>query len=800
MNLTSVHTTMKNILIILLLFSCFSVNAQSPVSISKKVVTLPAAFEKPNENTNVYNSESKTGLPWIVFSDRDENYTYTSPGGTLVMKKLKFMDPFYVSEERNGYIKLLKYQPGMVQGRKLTNKKASQSYGWISKSKVLLWQSAFIGQAGYPTKYITIINGKNPLVMPDFYYDKTDSLYVFTSPELDRKKEKLALHNIVYVFKKSDDGKKLLVGSEGQLVTDNAAPSMYGWIAADAVHNWGNRLYIGSTKSNTNDGDDSAATAINQAILVAAPPTSGTYFTYDPLIAADEPLLRSVPIISGHTATTGTDRLGVGLAVDVYDKSKNSIINVKGSHLKYQTYLDIRKSIHHINVVFVVDGGSTMRNYFSGLTSTIQSFENIFNSYAKGNQFRYGGVVYRNPQDCPLGGIDRMAFTTDYREVVKYFDKQSSTTNGCSTGLQNQPVFEGINSALSLFKGHTNETNLIVLIGSTGSANYNSGDIAGIADQVANADARLLAIQVYSDYNSIYNDFVIQARQIVSQSAIKLADLKKQRMVTGEGLSNIQQFNTSLSDSVSFYLDYPKNSMIQGAVVFPPKGVVKTNQAMRLSVDRLMRETDFDINTQVHALDSAFRLTGRENRYVQPGVSAQINPAPADLGDNMPHNAFKYFINAQLPSTLVTQHKDQLQYLLILNEQEYNQLTDIVSLMIGENLQQDASDYRKKLFKNYVDIIQKRLNQKTSRGDIKSMTLGNYFQTVTGLPLSGKAKYLSNKVSDLKSTSDMPQQQFEAYIKFLVHSSELIKQSALVSQHFTSNGKTYFYITQANLQ
>jgi hypothetical protein len=32
----------------------------------------------------------------------------------------------------------------MVQGRKLTNKKSSQSYGWISKIKVLLWQSAFI--------------------------------------------------------------------------------------------------------------------------------------------------------------------------------------------------------------------------------------------------------------------------------------------------------------------------------------------------------------------------------------------------------------------------------------------------------------------------------------------------------------------------------------------------------------------------------------------------------------------------------------------------------------------------------
>lgn len=796
MNLTSAHTKMKNILIILLLFACFSVNAQSPVSISKKVVTLPAAFEKPNENTNIYNNDDKTGLPWIVFSDRDENYTYTVPGGTLVMKKLKFMDPFYVSEERNGYIKLIKYQPGMVQGRKLTNKKSSQSYGWISKSKVLLWQSAFVNQGGYPSKYIAVISGKNPMLIPDFYYDKTDSLYVFTSPELDRKKTKLALHNIVYVFKKSDDGKKLLVGSEGQLVADSAARSIYGWVASDALHSWGSRLYIGSAKNNTTEGDDSAATVINQSILVAAPPATSTNFKFDPLINPGEPVLRSVPVIT-ENSLNANDKLGIGLATDVYDKSNNSIINVKGGHLKYLDYLNIRKNIHHINVVFVVDGGSTMRNYFSGITSTIQSFENIFNAHAKGNQIVYGGVVYRNPQDCPSGGTNKMNFTTDYRELVKYFDTQASVTNSCGVTLQNQPVFEGITTALGLFKGHTNETNLIILIGSTGSANYNTDDIAGIAGQVANADARLLAIQVFSDYKPIYNDFVIQARRIVSQSAIKLADLKKQRMVTGEGLSNIQQFNTSLSDSVSFYLDYPKNSMIQGAVVFPPKGVVKSNQAMRLSVDRLMKETDYDINTQVHALDSAFRLTGRENRYVQPGVIAQIVSPPTDLGNNMPHNAFKYFINAQLPANVVSQHPGQLQYLLILNEQEYNQLTDILSLMIGENLQQDASDYRRKLFKNYIDIIQKRLNQKISRGDIKDMPLDTYFKTVTGLPLPDKNNFKNIKVAALKG--DMTQQQFEAYIKFLVHSSEQVKRSVLINQHFTSNGKTYFYITQANL-
>ncbi|MDB5090003.1 MAG: hypothetical protein JWR09_3997 [Mucilaginibacter sp.] len=791
MNL-SASIKMKNILSILLTCSLFAANAQSPVSISKKVVTLPKSFEKPNEHTSIYNSEQKTGLPWIVFSDRAENYTYTSPGGTLIMKKLNFMDPFYVSEEKNGFIKLIKYQPGMVQGKKLTNKKAAQSYGWISKSKVLPWQSAFVSTTGFPSKYIAIINGKNPMLMPDFYYDKTDSAYVYTSPDLNKKKTKVALDEVVYAYKKSDDGKKFLIGSDAQLVADSAAHSVYGWIAADALHSWGDRLYIGSAKNANPKSDDSVAAYINQSMHATGPVSP--YFVFDPLLAPDEPLLRSIPV-----SPSANGNVTLSLATDVYDKKNNSILNIKGGHLQYKDYLDIRNNIHHINVVFVVDGGSSMHNYFSGLTSTIQSFEGIFNAHAKGNQLNYGAVVYRN-SDCPPGGVQNMPFAADYRTLVKFLEKQSALTASCTAAVNNQPVFDGIRGALRMFKGHTNETNLVVLIGSTGAADSTEYTTKQVANEVAAADARILAIQVFSDYNSIYNDFVIQARQIVSQSAVQLANQKKQRKDTGEGLTNTQSFNTSLSDSVSFYLDYPKNSLIQGAVVFPPKGVVKSNQSMRLSVERLMSETDHDIHSEVRVLDSAFRLTGRENRYVQPMVTAQVSPAPDELGNNMPHNAFKYYFTAEAAATIVSQSQSQLQYLLILNEQEYKQLMDLLSLMIGENLQQDASNYRSKLFHNYLDIIRKRLNLKMSRGDIKDMLLSNYFQKVTGLPLPGDKDFFKNKVVDLKRPGDMSQAQFEAYISFLIHSSETIKQSALISQHFISNGKIYYYVTQANLK
>lgn len=791
---------MKNITYLFAAFISvtFVANAQSPVSISKKVATLPSAYQKPEYQTSVSDDGKSTDLPWIVFSDRDENYTYTAPGGSLVMKKLKFMEPFYVSQEKNGYLKLIKYQPGMVQGRKLINKKSAESYGWISKSKVLLWQSAYVNRKnGFPNKAVTIVSGKGPLINPEVYYDRTDSLNVFTSPEMNHKKTKVAINQLLYVYKKSADGRNLLVGSDGQLIPDSAARSIYGWVPADAVHLWGDRLYIGSVKNDI-DADDSVSAAINQSLRFVGP---GTRFVFDPLIDPDQPVLRSLPVVDYTGAGNNAGNIQVGLATDVYDKSHNSIINIKGGHLSYNDYLAIRKNIRKINVVFVVDGGSAMRNYFSGLTGTIQSFENVFSNYNMGNRINYAAVVYRSQNNCSVGGVNQQPFSTDYRQVVRFLDKEAAVTANCIPSVSSQPVFDGLRTSLNLFKGHKNETNLIVLIGSTGNSVYDADTMNDLSYQIAAADARILAIQVYSDYNPIYNDFVIQSRKLVSQSAALLAERKKSRMVVGEGLSNSQQFNTSLSDSISFYLDYPKNSLIQGAVIFPPKGVVKTNQLMEASLKRLMMETQTDIKMQTRSLDSAFRLTGREHKYVVPVVMSQFGqPVPDSLGDNLPHNGFKYYMVADLPANFVKEHPQQLQYLTILNEQEYKQLSDILSMMIGENLQQDAGSYRKKLFKNYVSIVQKNLDLDIPKSDIKQMLLSDYVQKVTGLIPPSAPQFGTYKVVDLKHEGDMPQSAFEGYINYLIRCRNNIRQKALIQQHFTSNGKTYYYVTQSNWQ
>lgn len=775
---------MKRIIsLFILLIQAAFLMAQSPSAFGKKVKYMPKAFEKPSVATNADDDGGKTHLPWVVFSDRDENFTTTAPGGSLMMKKLSFMEPFYVSKEENGYVKLIKYKAGMVRGRKITDKKSAVSYGWIPVSKLLLWQRSYSNpKSGYPEKSLAIINGNLPLVQSKFYYDNTDSAYVYTTPELKKKATKVRLHEINYIFKKSEDGKKYLIGNEDQLVADSARKSIYGWIAADAVHSWGDRLYIAPSQAGSYDLSDSVSMVLN-----------GVHA--DPLLDGNDFVLSGAPILSDDAQGNYT----LGVASDVYKKSDNKIVTIGGLSLPYLTYLNLRKNIHKINVVFVVDGGSPMTKYFAGLTNTIQSFENIFNEYDKKNKVSYGAVVYRGESSCPAPGVLAMPeLSPDYRKLMTFLGDEAKKTERCDGKISSQPVFDGVKAGLGLLKKHINETNLVILIGSTGNQSNSSYQLNQLVDEFTGADARLLAIQMYSDYDQSFNNFVLQSKKLVSESAVYLAKRKKNYLVKGEGLNDTQAYNTSQLDSISYYLDYPKNSLIQGGVVFPTKGSVNSNESMNIAMRRFIKETDRDITNQISSLDSAFRLTGIDRKNLSAAVEGQlVAPVSAEVADRMPHNGFKYYMTSSVSSDVVTKHRSTMQYALVLNTMEYKQLNDVFSQMIGQNLQMDQSSFRKKLVKNYISIPRILLDKDISKGDIKSMTLDNYMKLVTGLPVQNEllSKY---KVIDLKREGKMPQVDFEAYLKFLIGSSENIRRGVQFGQQFISNGKTYYFITENN--
>jgi len=110
----------------------------------QKVMFLPIDYNCPTESVITKNKkESIPGLFWIVYSDRDNNNTYETPNCKTIKKTISFLDKFYILEETDNYLHLVKDIKMNYAG--ILSKKA-EDYGWIKKDKLLLWTHCLVDE------------------------------------------------------------------------------------------------------------------------------------------------------------------------------------------------------------------------------------------------------------------------------------------------------------------------------------------------------------------------------------------------------------------------------------------------------------------------------------------------------------------------------------------------------------------------------------------------------------------------------------------------------------------------------
>ncbi|NIG57600.1 type VI secretion system protein TssR domain-containing protein [Chitinophaga sp. Cy-1792] len=784
--------------IVLLIATLFCIRADAQFYSGKRIEKMPANFRYPTQQTKDPSGKTDASA-WIVFSDSEGNYTTTTPGGTLVFKKLNFMQPFFVSDEKSGYLRLVKYDPSILKkGSRIGDKRKAVSYGWIPRSKVLMWQKALVDErTRFPYKAVGIISGAGPIMQPKYYFAH-DSIIVYNSPELQTPaSEKLKLNDLIYIYKFSEDGKKALVGHSSQLTADSAVSLTSGWVSADVVHLWGSRLYVGAGDASSFDEDSAAASYFNTHLKPVSP--DGGNFEYDPLLDPGNPVFRSIPVVQ---------RPGLGLhlpyksaiAENVFDKSSNTVINIKGTRIDYNNYLHLRRFGNHVNVIFVVDGGSAMRDFLPGITNTIQNFEDVFGKkgYASYN-YRYGAVIYRGNDGCSQArGMNVFEPSDNFSRVVDFINKQAGITQRCSGTVTDQPYYEGLLEAVKILKRYPMQTNIIIVAGSTGNTSKSGPSEDQLVRGLSDVDARMLVFQVYNKFDPSFNNFVLQSRQILERTAQIEADQKKLRMVKGEGLAVTQQFNTAYTDSVSYYLNYPDGSLIPGAIVFPGRGAVKTNREMMMALNRFLGEVYTDNKQIIKSLDSVFMISGRLKEKINMPVMAAINTGkialPDNLGEQLPHNAFKYYFDVETKEPLVAKNS-LMQYEILLSQDEILQLSDILSRLAGDNLQQDRKDFRKKLVREYISYGRSQWKDLHNKSAIRGMKLPTYLEKVTGMPqeLEPFSRYSVNDIKHSMSADD-----FEKYITYLRKCNEVVKKQLQTADYFISNGKPFFYITQSD--
>jgi hypothetical protein len=199
------------------------------------ILKLPKDYVSPKEELDVNCIKQKrSNRLWIVFSDRDENYTFKKPDGGRIKKKCSFMQSFYVVEESAEWVHIVEDNP------EFTNKttKKMNDYGWIKKKDLLLWNRCLRTKQNNPQRVIfgnsiyNIMDNKNHL----------GKMITFNSPYLSVEHAQTTGIQILYIYKIINN--KILIGVREHNKGKNAIENILGWILDATVLNWESGLAI----------------------------------------------------------------------------------------------------------------------------------------------------------------------------------------------------------------------------------------------------------------------------------------------------------------------------------------------------------------------------------------------------------------------------------------------------------------------------------------------------------------------------------------------------------------------------
>lgn len=618
------------------------------------------------DNSPVVNGFPKKAVPWIAISDRSRNTAYLDKSDEKSYKEVKFLEPLMVLKHRDGMVKVAEYIPDALM--KKVSSKQIKTYGWIPESDLLLWSNSLKSEkTGFPVRVAVVPSNSEVIKNSERYY-KNDSIMVFNSPSLiEQANVKIPNGQMVYVYKQAENNKRFLVGKNPTIDIDSIGTSLYGWVSSNVISSWGERSAV---KMKNTTGITDTTLGIHEGA-----PGGNDSENKTAILLTDvnkrTPLENIFPVTLPLNETPTPDSK-TKYFTNILDYSKNYVFNVLGEPIDFERYREITDKDKKINIVFTLDISAPNAPYAPIVKSLLQDLQLRFEKPSYFNQVKYGVVLYKNN---PCGdNVAVSPLNSDYSKITTFIDQKTNEMN-CASNSGYQPVSEGLMAAGNLLSNFPDETNIVVTVGT--SANQ-SGNMYGVINSLTQAQARVIMFQTSARSSDTYNDFVLMAENVVTNTAKNIAELKKQKIINQNDVLTKNNFNLVEGDEGFFSLDYPKQSMSQGFVIFPKKGDIATPGYLKKSVDSLISQVTLDNMTLDKSLNDYFHSSvgaGRTNvdmkyKYLYPGLT---NPVPAGIAAQLINYGSPFLVKGYIPKDL-KDYKPGLEKGILISETEYDNL------------------------------------------------------------------------------------------------------------------------------
>jgi hypothetical protein len=505
----------------------------------------PMKYIKPHEKVEDEKNGGESDIwVWEVFSDQDKNVTYSTPGGTKVKKTLDFLDFFFVAEQQGEYIHIYKDDVGWAEDKKKQGPKA-EDYGWIQQDQLLLWRVCLHNEQDVSRKAMLLnttssIKGK---LQPG----ESKKVSFFKDPGLKNKTDyECPIFSVFYIYKisyfpNSDKPKAFLLGTTHRFQSVTERGNVKGWVDARRVSVWDHRV---AALPNTNPDalaerkndkvkatilrtNDAAIKYRDRQPLAQIDPIwdydslkpqdkySG-YFTRFPILSNQQELLKASQVFKigaiGEVTSVGGEKLSQFEWANTLEK-----IN-EGNAMN-----------RNINLIFVLDGTSSMQPYFASVSDgIIESMKML--SADRRNSFNFSVLIYRDKEDKEMV-TEYHSLSSDYKVIADWLKGKKASSNPSDHDLC-EALNYGLKAALRKTSPPETETNIVILVGDAADNGKAIDDAPvttkDVIDLLFKYKCNFAAFQVNNPGTDCYSKFWVQTKNILNTLGGNLYRYSKQ--------------------------------------------------------------------------------------------------------------------------------------------------------------------------------------------------------------------------------------------------------------------------------
>ena len=490
---------------------------------------------------------------WIVYSDRDDNPTYTEPGGSVKHMNLSLNERLRIAQIKNGYA-LVYSEPQEDIAFPMISQYA-ECKGWIPMKKLLLWHSCPSNEAGIYNKALLCVN----------LDQKTGSELgrLYRNPANKSKYEELVTDMEFYYVMKREGNLSLL--SRTHSLDGRSDQMLQGWVSEQSYVSWNQRSCIEPTWDHRDVEyfadenihanvyhDRNLGNCVTQLRFNRKQSTR-----YDRHLYRMHPDALRFPILDeGTDALYNCSTFGTaGGDIVVVDEKET---REAGSSNAFSEKVLRDKS--NINIGIVIDGTKSMAPFYPAVKEAIKEGCKFF---GKNYKVKVGVVIYRDYTDgefltekLPLTPPDNPALDKFLDSGGKYGIKSSG-----SDRTNEEALYAGINEALDRLGFKKEQSNIRLVVGDCGNDRADTRFTSEeIVKKLVDKDVDVMGFQVRrssADAFELFNDQMLDLmmKSLQKRYAVLNSDIKMQLKETKDGYNLVNDMKSILYVGAHNYPD-----------------------------------------------------------------------------------------------------------------------------------------------------------------------------------------------------------------------------------------------------